>query len=337
MQRLLRDRPSQLAIGLFVATFVHSLLAIREVDIGGPGQPGQVPGVAVLVAFVLAGACIAVLVVYVHHIGQALRVSSLVELAGGQARRLLYKMYPESGPPSAEATNPAVVLAKKSGVITTIGYGQLVDAAQEAECVLELIPAVGEFVPAGAILFQVRGDPRQLNRRRVDNGVILRPERSLDQDVAYGLRLLVDMAERSLSDSRWQDPTTAVQAIDRLHDCLRQLVGRPFPPGTHCDADGKLRLIERVMTWEGYVHLAFDEIRLAGAGSPQVARRLQAALRDLLSVAPPDRREALEEQLSLLSNSSAETLTEVLDIEAARTPDPLGVGGPPQRADGTVG
>ncbi len=250
---------------------------------------------------------------------------------------MLYKMYPESGPPSAEATDPAVVLAKKSGVITTIGYGQLVDAAQEADCVLELIPAVGEFVPAGAILFQVRGDPRRLNRRRVDNGVILRPERSLDQDVAYGLRLLVDMAERSLSDSRWQDPTTAVQAIDRLHDCLRQLVGRPFPPGTHCDADGNLRLIERVMTWEGYVHLAFDEIRLAGAGSPQVARRLQAALRDLLSVAPPDRREVLEEQLSLLSNSSAETLTEVLDIEAARAPDALGVGGPPPRADGTLG
>ena len=34
VQRLLRDRPSQLAIGLFVATFVHTLLALREVQLG---------------------------------------------------------------------------------------------------------------------------------------------------------------------------------------------------------------------------------------------------------------------------------------------------------------
>jgi uncharacterized membrane protein len=68
-------------------------------------------------------------------------------------------------------------------------------------------------------------------------GVVLGMERTLDQDGAYGLRLLVDMAERSLSDSRWQDPTTAVQAIDRLHDRLRQLARRPIPDGTFHDAE----------------------------------------------------------------------------------------------------
>ena len=47
-------------------------------------------------------------------------------------------------------------------------------------------------------------------------------ERTLEQDVAYGLRMLVDIAEQS-SPIAFLDPTTAVQAIDRLHDCLRQL------------------------------------------------------------------------------------------------------------------
>ena len=50
------------------------------------------------------------------------------------------------------------------------------------------------------------------------------------------------------------------------------------------------------MTWDAYVHLAFDEIRLAGAGSPQVTRRLKAALTDLRSLALPDRIAVLEEQ-----------------------------------------
>ena len=54
-------------------------------------------------------------------------------------------------------------------------------------------------------------------------------ERTLDQDVAYGFRLLVDIAERSLADSPLQDPTTAVQAIDRLHDCLRQMARAAVP------------------------------------------------------------------------------------------------------------
>ena len=81
VQRILRDKPSQLAIGLFVATFVHAILAVREVINNGDGT-GQVPGIAIVTAFVLVLVSIAVLVVYVHHIGQALRVSALIELVG---------------------------------------------------------------------------------------------------------------------------------------------------------------------------------------------------------------------------------------------------------------
>ena len=58
------------------------------------------------------------------------------------------------------------------------------------------------------------------------------------------------------------------------------------------------------MTWEDYVHLAFDEIRMAGAGSPQVARRLRAALEDLLTVAPQERKKCLQEQLALLHSGT---------------------------------
>ena len=80
---------------------------------------------------------------------------------------------------------------------------------------------MGEFVPAGAALFRGHGEPTDLDERRVSEcraGL----ERTLDEDIAYGIRLLVDIAERSLSDSPYQDPTTAVQAIDRLEDALHR-------------------------------------------------------------------------------------------------------------------
>ena len=108
-----------------------------------------------------------------------------------------------------------------------------------------------------------------MDEDRFHQALILSLEPTLDEDVSYGVRLLVDIAERSLADSPFQDPTTAVQAIDRLHDILRQLARRPFPDGRHLDETGHVRLIVRTMSWEAYVHLAFDEIRLAGRARPR--------------------------------------------------------------------
>jgi uncharacterized membrane protein len=135
----------------------------------------------------------------------------------------------------------------------------------------------------------------------------------------------VDIAERSLSDSPFLDPTTAVQAIDRLHDCLRQLARRPFPDGIHRDEDGVVRLIVPVMSWEAYVHLAFDEIRRAGAGSPQVSRRLRASLDDLRERAPAERIPVLDEQIALLEEDVRRVVPEA-DVAFSLVPDRQGIG-----------
>jgi uncharacterized membrane protein len=335
VQRILRDKPSQLAIGLFVATFVHAILALREVTINGDGT-GQVPGVAVLTAFVLVLVSIAVLVVYVHHIGQALRVSALIELVGDETRTLLDRRYPDKGPSlEPELDSLPVLRARESGVVTGIGHEQLVEEGRRADCLLELVPGLGEFVPADSPLFRVHGQLAAVDEDRLYDALVLSLEPTLDEDVAYGIRLLVDIAERSLADSPFQDPTTAVQAIDRLHDLLRQLARRPFPDGRHRDATGEVRLIERAMSWEAYVHLAFDEIRLAGAGSPQVTRRLKAALVDLRAIAPPERVEILDLQLDLLSTTTEAALGNERDVEFALQEDREGLGAAASSIDGT--
>jgi uncharacterized membrane protein len=155
--------------------------------------------------------------------------------------------------------------------------------------------------------------------------LVVKLEPTLDQDVSYGIRLLVDIAERSLADSPLQDPTTAVQAIDRLHDILRQLVRRPFPDGRHRDATGQVRLTVRSLDWDAYVMLATDEIRLAGAGSPQVTRRLKSALTDIRSIAPAERRGVIDRQLARL-RMSVEAAVDDEDVEFALTDDRKGIG-----------
>ena len=326
VQRILRDKPSQLAIGLFVATFVHAVLTIREVIDRGDGT-GQVPGIAVATSYVLVLASIAALVIYVHHIGQSLRVSAMIELVGHDTRKLVDRRYPDPGrPPVLDPDAPRVIAAPKSGVVTMIGANALAAEAERADCVLELVPPLGAFVPAGGPLFVVHGAPDDLDEDRLFAALSLKLEPTLDEDVAYGMRLLVDIAERSLSESPFQDPTTAVQAIDRLHDILRQLARRPFPDGRVHGDDGEIRLLVKTMTWENYVHLAFDEIRMVGAGSPQVSRRLVAALADLSRIALPDRTQVLDEQLELLRAATTEAMDQPRDARRALDPDREGLG-----------
>jgi uncharacterized membrane protein len=262
----------------------------------------------------------------VQHIGQALRVSALIELVGDDTRALIARCYPQESQPEEAPDGEHVVRSRESAVVAAIGRRELVEEARRSDCALELVPVLGQFVAAGAPLFRVHGAAEGLDEAALHEAIVFRLEPTLDQDVGYGFRLLVDIAERSLADSPLQDPTTAVQAIDRLHDLLRQLVRRPFADGRHRDAAGVVRLVERTMSWDDYLLLATEEIRLAGAGSPPVTRRLRAMLEDLRSIAPPDRIAAVERHLDLLDASSRAAFPDERDAVIALGSDARGIG-----------
>lgn len=298
VRAILYDRPSQLAIGIFAAAFAHAMLAMRKIASTEDGAP--VPGLSIIVAFALVVVSIVVLILYINHIGQSLRAAALIESVGKETIEVLDQLYPgPPGEPGDGDPDPSPpVLSPVSGVLFRVDYEELVNVARDADCVVTLIPMVGDFVPGGAPLFRVEGERARFDIDEAVAALAIGPERTLNQDVAYGCRMLVDIAVRSLSDAF--DPTTAVQAIDRLHDILRQLARRPFPAGEYRDSSGTVRLRVAHMSWEGYVRLAFDEIRQTGADSIQVMRRVRAALDDLLTVAPADRRQPILDQLASL-------------------------------------
>jgi uncharacterized membrane protein len=209
-------------------------------------------------------------------------------------------------------------------VVVKLDTDALLGEARRADAVIELLHGLGDFVPRGAPLFEFRGG-NPIDRDVLLHAVVLGDERTLDEDLAYGFRLLVDVAVRAVSEAM-SDPTTATQAVDRIHDLLRQLVSRPLPDGRYLDAHGELRLLVPTLAWEGYVRLAVDEVRLHGRHSLQVMRRLEAMLRDLIEVAAPQRQVVLEHELRLLESAMATAFESDMDRRFATTPDQQGIG-----------
>jgi uncharacterized membrane protein len=160
--------------------------------------------------------------------------------------------------------------------------------------------------------------------------VALGIERTLEQDPAFALRILVDIAIRALSPAV-NDPTTAVQVIDHLEDTLTAMARTPGLGAAweHRDAGGALRVVEPTPRWEDLLALGVTEIRDYGARSVQVARRLRAALEALRAAALPEYVPAVEDELARLERRVAESFGPV-EAERASTPDRQGIGGPPE-------
>src|SRR5690606_1265947 len=99
-------------------------------------------------------------------------------------------------------------------------------------------------------------------------------------------RQLVDIGIRALSPAI-NDPTTASQVVDRIVDVLAVIAHQHRRPNAVTDRDGAIRMIVPRSSWPEICDLAFTELRVYGASSPQVSRRLMSAF-DLLEDLVPD-------------------------------------------------
>lgn len=325
LRSFLRDRATQHCLGTFVASALYALMVLREVG----SEEVEVPGLAITGAFVLVLASVFAFVFLINHVAQAVRAVSIVEAVSAEARHSIDANHPVGlDDPLADADVPigppaqVVPWTRPPGALLGVDEDDLVALATRRGCVLELLPLVGDFVPTDAPLFAVHGG--EVDPRAVLGHVGVGIERTLSQDPGYGIRQLVDIAEKALSPAV-NDPTTAVQCLDRIHDLLRRIGTRPLHSGRFGDDTGALRLVVRRPTWDDLVHLAFDEIRHFGVGSFQVPRRLRAALLDLRSVVPPERRAVLDEHLATLDRAVAAAFAEPEDRALASTPDAQGL------------
>ena len=331
MRTFLRDRGNQAVLGLFVATFVYTLVVLREVRSGVDGGAGFVPGLSIWVAFALLLASVASFIYYIDHMAHSIRASTVIANIAGETEQAIERLYPEpvadpsSDDPRRETeTDAGVVLkAPRAGLLVSVDQGKLLGAAAEGDRRVEVLRAMGDFLPHDADLARLSGGWDGEGRDAVRDAFGLGDERSLEQDAAFGFRQLVDIALRALSPGT-NDPTTAVQALDRLHDLLRRLVRREIPSPMRRDESQLVRLVLPRPGWDEYVQLTIDEIRLAGERQIQIGRRLRYLLEDLLAVAPAHRVPVLRRELELLDAAVQRSFGDAADGAIARSPSAQG-------------
>jgi uncharacterized membrane protein len=211
-------------------------------------------------------------------------------------------------------------------VVQAFDEAGLAEMARQAGSVVELVPQTGDFLADADPLFRLYGNgAANLDERALRRSVALGAERTLKQDPAFGFRILVDIASKALSPAI-NDPTTGTLAVDQIEHLLGFLGSRSLGDGIVRDAAGEGRLVYRTPTWEDFVTLAVTEIRLYGATSPQVTRRLQALFEHLVRVLPEERSVAIRQEMALLHQTIDQTFSDPRDRTLALTSDQQGFG-----------
>jgi len=299
------------SLGAFAATFLYALFTLAWVD---RADSETVPLFSCLLVAVMLIVSMLLFALLVQRLTD-LQITSVLQLIGDKGREVIRDMFREldkvpggkliSGSKSAADLHlppitQTVVYAGHPRTIARLNTDALVHQAQRSAAIIEMVSAVGDTLLEGSTVMRVRGAMDELPEKELMQAIRLGTERTFEQDPKYPIRLLVDIAIKALSPAI-NDPTTAVQALDQIEDLLGRLSRHDLQPGHVQDANGMLRLIVRVPTWEDYLALAFDEIRQFGAGSIQVMRRLRAALVALTQTATaPGRAEAVKRYLNHL-------------------------------------
>jgi uncharacterized membrane protein len=298
-----RDRVTQWTLGIFLGTFSYCMAALPAAR----SQPHPFAPVAtVLGAMLLALACVAWLLYFIHHISQAISVNQIVDRIASETEAMIDEMMPHSRRHSRivdnDQINPSAwetpVLSGVSGYIRFIDTERLVALAKSYRVKVHVLRRVGQFVPAGIPLMMVYKGERLSSEgiAELSGAFDFGPSRTLQQDLEFGVLQIVDIALKAISPAV-NDPSTAISCVDQLSRILIRFASRELPESVLYDPPGVARVSILWTDFDRMVDSAFEQIRLYSQTDMAVSLRLLRALGDIaVSTPDPSYRRTLAER-----------------------------------------
>jgi uncharacterized membrane protein len=250
------------------------------------------PVATVLGAMVLAIACVAWLLFFIHHISHAISVSHIVDRIASETELMIDQMMPRPRPQGRidesgmlqPVTWEAKILSNVSGYIRFVDTKRLVSLAKSTRVRVQVLRRVGHFVPAGIPLLMVSKADRLSAEQSAEflDACDIGPARTLQQDVEFGVLQIVDIALKAISPAV-NDPTTAINCVDQLSRILIRFASREPPAPLLYDPPGVMRVSMQWIDFPQLMDSAFDQIRLYAQTDYAVSLRILRALEDIAS------------------------------------------------------
>jgi uncharacterized membrane protein len=282
------DRPTQFVLGIFIATFLFSLIVLMRV--GDDAELGRVPGLGVTLSAGLAIVALGSMIHFFDHVSKRLQADSLISELGKdllQAATLHVSQLDASELDDREIGEiegqfedkvPDYIAQPRSGYLRLLDVGALCRCAKTLDAVIRVDVRQGTFVMEGqrALSVLLRNDPGQLTSEActdLSGFLLVAPKRTPEASINFEISALVEVALRALSPGI-NDPFTALACINHLADGLRILAAPKRARQVHRDDNGAIRLLQPAEPFERYLAQSFDPILECSKDNTAVRDRL---------------------------------------------------------------
>ena len=345
LNNFMRDRGNQVTLGTFTSTFIYCLMVLRTVRAAATpsGEDNVedlaaafVPHISVTIALILTLCSVAVLIYFMHHVPESIRVSKVLSGVGRTLIDQISDLFPETiaeTQPTDRDVKPAkevprqfnddavVIGAVSNGYIQAVAESELLALAVENDLLVELIARPGDFVCEGQPLLRV-GPSSQASddvRNSLSQTYATGSHATSDQNAMFLVGQLVEVAQRAMSPGI-NDPNTAVSCIDWLQAGLIAMTRRKDPEKYRYDSDGELRIFSDAIDFKEFCDVAFDQLRPCVALERNVSIRMMTMLKEVKRITKDEQRTAiLDRHAQRLLSAAAESSQAKVDLEDLRT------------------
>lgn len=335
LRNFMRDKTNQVSLGIFVATFIYCLVVLRTIYGSSDSGSEFVPHISISVAVILSFVSTGVLIFFIHHVAESIQAPNVIAAVDRDLHHTMDLYFPErlgdmyepapAAPQDPETeleqafTRPfSTVTSNKAGYVQHIDSDLILNLASDHDLLVLVKYRPGDFLLMHDVVMQVWSD-REIGdelKALLQNTYDVGTQRTLVQDVLFGVNQLVEVAVRALSPSI-NDPFTAMQCLDRLGGALVHLAERDIPSAFRSDDQGRLRVVVYPVTFRLFVDAALNMIRHnAKHNIPVLARILESIQHVLFHARRPEDRAILLEHAELAYRQAIEQVANDQDRDA---------------------
>jgi len=297
LQRFMDDRPTQFALGIFIATFLFALILLMRV--GDDARGGVVPGLGVTLSAGLAIVAIGTMIHFFDHVAKRLQADALI---GELARDLQAAAQEYVGRTHSDARSLAPDAAARiekrfdqadctmavkqllSGYLRRVDGARLCRLGAQEDLIMRVEVRPGQFVLADQAVLTVAYHEGARLPDDIENqlGCLMRvaEKRMPEATIEFEIDALVEVALRALSPGV-NDPFTAIACVDHLADGMRLLATGKDHYLADRDTDDVVRVIHKLTPFREHLDRAFGPVIAAASGNEMVLRHMARAMEQL--------------------------------------------------------